>query len=167
MVGDWSAGCPDLHRRAEPALNHDEPGQFRTAPACEKWSHPTRLNRSSAAGSDYFRRGETNAARRAGEKCQCPCEEWFLDVRYPYLVVTTVLFIHKLWFDTHRSPQEDPQPAHRSSPDLSPGAGAKANIRKEPDTCIARTVAIPTPRCLTRGPPTMGRASAAAGSAHL
>ena len=47
--------------------------------------------------------------RRAGEKCQCPCEQWFLDVRYPYLVVTTMLFIHKLWFDTHISPQEDPQ----------------------------------------------------------
>jgi hypothetical protein len=32
-----------------------------------------------------------------------------LDVRYPYLVVTTMWFIHKLWLDTHRIPQTGPQ----------------------------------------------------------
>jgi hypothetical protein len=52
-----------------------------------------------------FRNGPTMNRRLQNEKCQRPCEEWFLDIRYPYLVVTTMWFIHKLWLDTHRSPQ--------------------------------------------------------------
>jgi hypothetical protein len=64
-----------------------------------------------AAGSiqsccgDHFPQRPNHEPATPDEKCQRPCEEWFLDILYPYLVVTTMWFIHKLWLDTHRSPQ--------------------------------------------------------------
>src|SRR4029453_11469727 len=107
-----------------------------------------------------------SAARRT-QKCQCSCREWFKDVRYPYLVVTSVWFIHKLWFDTHRSSQDSPQGFLRSPQVIPRSVPRKLVYRAERSrTCTARTVATPTPRGSTRGRLTMAQAFGGAANAH-
>src|SRR6185295_2545705 len=57
------------------------------------------------------------------------------DVRCPYLVVTSMCFIHKLWLDLHRSPQEIHRLVHKF-PDQPTGGSPGRSTQFDPHSSI-------------------------------
>src|SRR6185312_6597332 len=91
------------------------------------------------------------------------------EVRCPYLVVTSMCFIHKLWLDLHRSPQEIHRLVHKfpTSPQADPQVDPHSSIHTERSRqCTARTVATPTRRCWIRARPMTAAASGGGANAR-